>query len=295
MPESWSWWDPSKRYPAIPQPVQNIIDMKWPHVKLHILGYPWPCRISRRPTDVESYNTFTIPLKNIAHLSTVLPGMGWGRDLQSHNLESVIAGSHNLETLELAGASLFPSRLARFPPIKHLSIKGWIDKYTKEQMQQLWDFSKLKSLTFKGPGGLASFLEALPRDSLPRLKKLILDGETNPALLEDLTPHVNHLLDQASEMEEIDIRCNLHLLSMESILKHGSHLRILRIQDISDFWDGSRTYGHPLYRALSVADLTRIRDCCPRLKDMSLDLDGSEHGVGLQQALGRKILSYNFA
>ena len=82
-------------------------------------------------------------------------------------------------------------------------------------------------------------------------------------------------------MEEIDIRCNLPLLSIESILKHRTHLRILRIQDPSGWWDGNRSYGRVLYRALSITDLTRLRDSCPRLKDISLELVVNEHNVSL--------------
>jgi hypothetical protein len=131
--------------------------------------------------------------------------------------------------------------------------------------------------------GLSVFLSVLLRDCLPlpSLKRLIVDGELHPFRLETLTRYVNDILDGASDMEEIDIRCNLPLLSIESILKHRTHLRILRIQDPSGWWDGNRSYGRVLYRALSITDLTRLRDSCPWLKDVSLELIVDEHKVSL--------------
>jgi hypothetical protein len=208
------------------------------------------------------------------------------RHFESPNhFETVIARLQKLETLELSGDIPLPSKDVRFPPIKNLFMKGWIlGSHTKEQFQQLWDISKLESLEFGVLTGLSLFLAAFPRDCLPSLKRLIVDGELHPSRLEALTPFVNDILDGASDMEEIDIRCNLPLLSIESILKHGTHLRILRIQDPTGWWDGNRRYdpyGGVLYRALSLADLTRLRDSCPRLKNMSLDLVVTEHNVSL--------------
>jgi hypothetical protein len=282
--ESWSWWDYSQRYPTIPQSVQSAIDWKWPHAKLHILEYPWPCRNPSGTEFVEPYE-FTIPLTNIVYISTTQHRNRCARHFESPNdFETVIARSHNLETLEIGGTILLPSKDIRFPRIKNLFIKGWLGSYTKEQVQQLWDFSKLESLEFRMLIGLSEFLSVLPRDCLPSLKRLIVDGELHPFRLETLTPYVNDILDGASDMEEIDIRCNLPSLSIESILKHGTHLRILRIQDPSGWWDGNRRcdpHGGVLYRALSIADLTRLRDSCPRLKDISLELVVNEHNVSL--------------
>jgi len=262
----------------MPQSVQNAIDWKWPHAKLHILEYPWPCRNPPGWEFVEPYG-FTIPLTNIVYISTTQHQIRCARHLESPNgFETVIARSHKLESLELSGAILLPYKDIKFPRIKSLFIKGWIlGSHTKEQVQQLWDFSKLESLEFRVLSGLSVFLSVLPRDCLPSLKRLIVDGELHPFRLETLTRYVNDILDGASDMEEIDIGCNLPLLSIESILKHGTHLRILRIQDPSGWWDGNHSYGRVLYRALSIADLTRLRDSCPRLKDISLELVVDEH------------------
>jgi hypothetical protein len=273
-------------FTAISDYTTVAIDWKWPHAKLHILEYLWPCRFPPCPEFVEPYE-FTSPLTNIVYISTTQHHkIGYAQHFGPGNgFQTVIARSHNLETLELGGSILLPYEDIRFPPIKNLFIKGWImGSLTKEQVQQLWDFSKLESLEFKALTGLSVFLSVLPRDCLPSLKRLIVDGELNLARLETLTPYVNDILMGASDMEEIDIRCNLPLLSIESILKHGTHLRILRIQDPSGWWDGNHSYGRVLYRALSIADLTRLRDSCPRLKDISLELVVDEHNVSHLQA-----------
>jgi hypothetical protein len=212
--------------------------------------------------------------------------MSCPRHFESPNhFETIIARSQKLETFELGGHIRLPSKDIKFPPIKNLFMKGWIlGSHTKEQFQQLWDISKLESLEFRVLTGLSLFLSVFPRDRLPSLKRLIVDGELHPSRLEALTLFVNDILDGASDMEEIDIRCNLPLLSIESILKHGTHLRILRIQDPSGWWDGNRRhdpYGGVLYWALSIEHLTRLRDSCPRLKDISLDLVVDEHNVSL--------------
>lgn len=251
----WSCWDAGQcEEILIPQIICNLINQNWPRSEVHLIDYKL-CYGSR-------YNPL-IPICNITYISTK-PVHKTG---QYNPLPSIIQASPNLHTLILRqhGRSSHNSDM-RFPPLTALKIEkcGWYN--SEAETRRLWDFSKLERLTLNETDNLR-FVRCLPE--IPTLKYLTVRDKPHFWLDRPKWSALPLVLGTRI-LQELDITCEFAAYLLKSVVKHAANLTVLRLHDHRQF---SVPDNH--CPTVSLEDLRSLRDNCPRLKEVSLDLDYS--------------------
>ncbi|KUJ07488.1 uncharacterized protein LY89DRAFT_691592 [Mollisia scopiformis] len=253
----WSWWEGRHdKQRLIPKMISDSIRDLWTHADLHIINYPWPTRLFNPQST-------TIPYENVTYISTGCLENGTDQEI----LARMVAASPRLETLVLNGKRLNWANMSfKVPPIKHLTLKDCLWCYTSAELESLWDFTCLQSLVLT-EGGFSGFLKILPQNRFPSLSRLVVKRVY--AWDSDVTHEINQIIAGTHYLEEIEVVCHLPDLALDSIMKQGANLRVLKINGFASFAiSGS-------YPTISVSELSKLRDSCKGLKELSLDLDSN--------------------
>ena len=238
--------------------IGNMIRDHWPKARLHLLDYAWMWSqhpMSRMPS---------VPWENVASISTCRK---WGRS-RPESLLQFAADSPKLQSLEINCMSQsFPSSGPKFPPVQRLSFNYCDWNYSAEEVQSIWDFSQLRSLSIVS-GADWKFFPTLPRDALRNLTELKATRTHHDPTERGLTSELNHFISSAPGLTSIEITCSLEHLDINNLMKDWTQMRCLKIHDYTGF--GPHADVCP---TLSIADLINLQRCCPKLRELSLDLD----------------------
>lgn len=237
-----------------PKALKNVFENKWHKIQLHINSYRF------RESDYKS-----IPISNVVSF----------RKLRTINTQrgpsftEFVAAARRLEALHLtehAGLQALDNDI-RLPPIKKLTLSDYDWNMGAAEVDEIWDFSNLETLKFRG-GRLAGYnlLHAI-QPALPlRLKKFtfITFDQMHYALAKMLPGFVEQLTQL--ETLHLDSFGSVSLL-VPAIVKMGSNLRVLKLADCN--------------RIVHVnnKDLMDIVTSCPKLARLDLDLkiDPKDH------------------
>ena len=244
----------------IPSAIGELIRDHWPKAKLHLVEFAWQWRTSpetRMPS---------VPFENVVSIST------WKRWSHTNveTLQQFAAESPILQSLELHSMTkVFLPSGPRLPPIKKLSLISCDWKYSPAAVESIWDFSHLTSLTIISDTNTnEKFFLSLPRDALRNLKELKVTQSHNDPSDHGLTPELHHFISNAADLTSIDITCDVKQLNINSLMDQWTQLRVLKIHDYTGF--GANAEVCP---TISIADLTKLQECCTKLRELSLDLD----------------------
>ncbi|KAG4433420.1 hypothetical protein IFR05_011106 [Cadophora sp. M221] len=258
----WGLWGERDGFqdPETSRISKELQDM-WPKASLRLIKYPWPSK--------RWYNmyTYTIPTANIVYISTQAL-KNRRRDFEP--LGQLISNSPKLKVLHLdsvRGGDIWKS--IRVPPIQELVIKSCTWNYTPEEVNSVWDFSQLQVLVIAETLCAMSFLDSACGHVFPRLRKLAVRGILDTRWGDSCTTRLNELIFKGHLLEELEINCQLHLLQIESVCKHPN-LATLKIHDFTGF--GNEKMVCP---TLTVTNMAGLLSHCPKLRDISLDLDQS--------------------
>ncbi|KAG4433419.1 hypothetical protein IFR05_011105 [Cadophora sp. M221] len=235
----------------------------WPHAELHLINYPWQ---SKHRIDVY---TSTIPLENIVFISTYNLK---NRQKNFEPLGQVIAQSPKLRVLRLTAGKLLDWKTIKIPPIRELELKGCSWDLTSAEVDLMWNFKHLESLTIDPIVTANSFFSSLQRDGLQELRTITVTAPFHlhfPLIRESLTQHLDHFIAGGHKLEELKLKCNVPLLRITSISNH-SELRILNVHDYTGF-----RYEQEICPSFSVADIAVLGESCSKIRELSLDLDQS--------------------
>lgn len=179
-------------------------------------------------------------------------------------LGQVVAQSPNLRVLRLTSAKLLAWKRIKVPPIRGLELKGCSWDLTSAEVDLMWSFENLESLTIQPIFSADSFFSSLQSDSLHELQTLNTTASDHPEYLmikESLTRYLDHFIAGGRKLEEIELTCHLPLLRMTSIASHRE-LRILKVHDYTGF-----RYEWEICPSFSVADIAVLSESCGRLRD----------------------------
>lgn len=265
---SWEWW--GDRHGWLHHDTYGAftaIKSLWPRADLRLLNYPWPSR------EFPDIHTPTIPIENIVFISTCIV-MNCFRNYEP--LSKVVEQSPKLKVLQLKSMNLTVWKNIKVPPIRELVLDGCSWKLNSSEVDSMWNFSNLESLQISPIVPADKFFGSLSRDDLRKLRRLHITAAFHPhypLLKESLTQHLDHFIANGEQLEEIELSCHVPLLRMTSISKH-SRLMILKIHDYTGFH-----YDWEICPSFSPKDIAVLARSCPRLQELSLDLDSKASEV----------------
>jgi hypothetical protein len=150
--------------------------------------------------------------------------------------------------------------------IRSLTLDGF--RLHKETLDEWGKYVSLPHLErLKCSRGLpeSSYFEAAPAllTNLKHVSLNLLDASHRPGL----ASLVDHYLASCAPLETLSLWCWMGVVSLDTILKHGPTLTTLQLHEREASDLGTRR------GLLSTNDLCRIRDECPQLQDLTLDMD----------------------
>ena len=268
---------------AFPPAIRKVLEVDKPQLSLHLKGF-----YNQKPGDAKarmSPDFSAVPRSNLVSFSTDCGY--WTHHLSM--LQQVLVASKQLSTLSvMAGGKYYPrhpSTITQFtvqdgllPPIKSLTIAGaW--KYTKEDIPQIWDFSKLESLHIRDRC-VHGFLMSVPGNLVAGIRTLRIDDVIGAisvprhvapaplAVMKDFLGNINGLVD-------------VHFVSplpknlIPMLAGHASTLKYLKLVDTNT--------RRP---TINYDDLLELQAALPNLCELQLDLyflpkgDSDEAGPG---------------
>jgi len=265
---SWGWW--GDRHDWLHRNTHGTcttIKSRWPRADLRLLNYPWPSK------DYPDIHTPTIPIENIVIISTCNLK---NRFRNFEPLSKVVEQSPKLKVLQLKSVDLTVWKNIKVPPIRELVLDGCSWNLNSSEVDLMWDFSSLELLQIKPIVPADNFFESLPRDNLRQLRRLHITAAPHhhyPLVKESLTQHLDHFIANGEKLEEIELLCQVPQLRMTSISKH-SRLMILKIHEYTGFH-----YDWEICPSFSLKDIAMLARSCPRIQELSLDLDSKASEV----------------
>lgn len=273
----WSWWDRDTDPLPIPKVLGDVIRTKWPKAELHIVGYPWSLDLD--------LITPSIPRTNIVSITTKTPRFNPYSILFLEPFRRLAAASPNLRSLEFQGMK-YPFSVSgpRISPIKHLKMVKCFWNYSDADVNKIWDFSQLESLEVDDDCS-ARFFSSLSREALPCLKTLKVNQGYHNSLGVGMAREIHHFVSKATGMRSIDVVCDFPVFNIGSLIDGWQELRTLKIHDYIGFGQRGQASNCP---TILAKDLTRLQLFCPRLRELSLDMDTKTCDVSLHDYVVKK-------
>ena len=162
-------------------------------------------------------------------------------------------------------------RSERLPPIEELFLHGYVWQHSPSIATSFWNWSRLTSLRLEKVS-IIDFLESVSPENFRQLRSLITDGHCqNPAEYTRATDLIIGLVRAIDSLETLSLVCDVNMLPIDAIRKHGPGLRHLQLRDYKGM------VHQPLRRdrvpTLSLLDLLEIHSSCPKLMELGLDVD----------------------
>lgn len=182
-----------------------------------------------------------------------------------------------LSVLEINGGNerdkFFQSNaVLRFPPMITLKLEYLTWVYTQENYRQVWDFSRLESLTLDFCG-LEGFLSSVSLDELANLHTFKILGSEETHNYAALRPLLRDVLSNFNRLRRLDIAFTNweQLMPLSSIIENlGDTIQWLRLRD----WGEQAV-------PISLEALSSLRVGCPNLRYLGLDWTEVESDVSL--------------
>ena len=263
----WTYWEakPKAYFPEKLQGVLNILS----RVRLCVDNYTFPTDYGYPGYDTAGH-TRSIPAANLISLTAWTSGRG----AVVEPLQDLLVASHCLETLTFKDMpGVFSPMRGRIPPIRRLALPGMIWPYTVNDVNMIWDFSRLEDLEIRWHV-LGPFLESVTPKDLCQLKRLHVDkvyaendrldkGE-GKRYQKTVTRLLRNLLEVHCGFEDLDIKCLLHEFDISLIARQGRSLRVLKLLDSGGFYIGEQ------FPALSLSSLWMLQNSCLRINTLVL-------------------------
>jgi hypothetical protein len=163
----------------------------------------------------------------------------------------------------------FPQMYANRKPnssLRHLTLDGWcLSAETLDYWSQYVNFACLESFKCSRGSVYASFFQRAP-ELLTRLKHISLN--LNPQERNDETSAaIEQYIATCSSLSSLSLWSWRGGVSLSTILaRHGSTLTALHLHEREDSW-------YSLRDTLSVEELRSIRQSCPKLKELTFDVN----------------------
>ena len=226
------------------------------------------------------------PILRGIRANAVVQGGGTTIDLRNAAFQRIVANAPHLEYASIsvrrsgclirrqrpedkmleqeAAAKFFPSSFRPNTSIRKLTLDGFgLSKTTLTEWGQYVSLSHLQDLKWSSGLPDHTFFEAAP-SLLTNLKHVSLNlssgsGYTDPVSL------VDDYLATCAPLETLSLWGWMEVVTFDTIMKHGVTLKKLELHQRESL---SHRRG-----VLSVEDVRRIRNECPRLVDLTLDMD----------------------
>lgn len=160
----------------------------------------------------------------------------------------------------------------RLPPIKNLHLKSYRWQHTRDQVDEHWDFARVRCLCLTDVP-MYGFLRSISMTDFANLHTLTInchsvypdeeEGRTATKLLATLIgTHVRALT-------SLDITCDVGRFPLDSIVRHKNSLQCLRVRDFIGFEDDD---GLPC-PTLLVGDVLTLARELTHVRTLELDMD----------------------
>ena len=171
-------------------------------------------------------------------------------------------------SVNLLGAEFqnFESFGARFPPMERLELVQYEWEHSESEIEKIWDFSRLRSLTMKQDIG--QFLFSPPLRHLQHLEYLEIEDifSYGPSFdeIERTRLGLGRLLGELKHLNTFKMSAYQweQLVPMQAVVGIENRLRSLRLRSFSSCRSGM----------LQVSMLTNLQRACPGLEDLDLNI-----------------------
>ena len=248
----WYCWE---RQANLPKSIQVALTQHCPQVRLHFIHYHGGDGSIR-------FNPESIPASNLVYLH-VPHDQG-----DDSKLNALVASAHQLESLTVHAACRFSAAYGRLPALEYLRLDGTGDwPYTSEEVARIWDFSRLKSLSFiHRLNFTGSFINSVPARALLAVKSLDIDSEEDlesPDERLSSSTEISNFIRKLDRLEDLSTSTYYPIEIINGLKAHTQSLRFLSLQSRGPIVEEKR---------LGLQDITNIRVSCPNLEEFSLDL-----------------------
>jgi hypothetical protein len=181
----------------------------------------------------ELFKPETFPTSNLCELD-LSSGIRFEKDGED-KLNALVAASINLRFLHIGSGFRFFAASGKLPAIRELGITGhW--PYTSKEIPDIFDFSKLTTLSM---AGLAAhpFLDSVSPRLLPAVRRLKITSSRNTYSFSEqvsFSARVSDFIGKLDGLQDIDVTTSHPTELIESFAKHGRTLRTLSVPTMKD-------------------------------------------------------------
>jgi len=203
-------------------PLQTASRSDWLNVRLHFSNM-YSVGVPNEHFRAESFSGFNLVEMELDDSTTFEEG---GVD----KLNALLASSKGLKRLAVGPLVRFTASHGRLPAIRTLSLSGDCWPYQPTDISGIWDFSRLKSLSFKRTD-IREFAESVPFHSLVALKELSVREDDSNSFREQMSAstHLAEFIAKLQGLQKIDVDMTFPTKVLDSLRKHGDTLRELSI------------------------------------------------------------------
>lgn len=173
----------------------------------------------------------------------------------------------------------------RFPPFRELTLKSYDWHHGAEEVEQHWDFSRLRSLELISMPTF-NFLDSVCFSDLEDLHTLHVEDWSAHLLdrrMEATQKLYSLVKNHVRELESLEITCHVAHFPVDAIIKHQSSLRRLKLRDHAGFSEDDRTCP-----VLNLSDLARLADNLTNIHTLEIDMNSqTQHAEAFIQILSR--------
>ncbi len=269
-----------------PLPLLQALQTYHPKVKLYIWGYYREEELDH--TDATEQALASSPILRGIKCKAWVHGGGTNIDLRTAAFQRIVANAPNLELASFsqghsgcvvrfpspedrareqeAAAKFFLKSRGPNTSIRKLVLDGLaLNKLTLVEWSKHISLPDLEDLKFSRGWPDRTYFEAAPA-LLTKLKHLSLNL-SSASNQPEMPPLIEGYLATCAPLETLSLWSWMGVVSLETVLKHGATLKKLELHERETDMSNRRR------GLLSTPDVRRIREECPRLEDLTLDLD----------------------
>jgi hypothetical protein len=270
---------------AFPLALLEALQTYHPQIKLYLWNYRREKELDH--TDAAEQALAVSPiLRGIRAI--VLPAGRSGIDLRITAFQRIVANAPNLEIASItqrestgpiyflspqeearerkAAAKFFLHSRGPNTSIRKFTLDGFsLNKETLLEWGKHVSLSHLEDLKCSRGFPKSTYFEVAPA-LLPNLKHLSLNL-SSARRYPEIPPLLEGYLAACAPLETISLWSWMGVISIDTILKHGTTLKTLELHEREALFLGTRR------GLLSVEDVRRIRTECPQLETLTLDMD----------------------
>ena len=278
---TWESYDP------VPLALLEAIEVYHPNMQLQVLNWTRPATTANHedPAEIALANS-----KNLTTLhGTIWHGGGGSHpDLREAALQRIVANAPNLKEVSVTTGhsgcviswvspeqmeevqEMTTKFLTHHQPnqsLKHLTLDGYyLSPQTTDSWGRLLDFSKLES--FEGSRGAdLNYFQRAP-DLFKNIRHVTLSF--NYQKHRNIAAAADNYLSICNPLETLSLRAWKDMVTLSTILKHGPTLKTLLLHEYEST-EPDKPRG-----LLDASDVRQIRESCPVLEDLTMDVDREE-------------------